>query len=255
MRGSITAKPVLPPLEVMVSYLQYDYGYKNCIEKEVHPEAYELKRLKLLYLQRIALDRAWWVLPLPPRSSVDATPTSTTEIPKDYEVPSFDAEVYEYLAMNAISICLPCRLITLTERDLDDAKALLEQDLETMRGAATPLETPMLKLEGLEVSMAWMVRTVHCMKKLASLQSQKYTPSLDTQEQYIMSLVENGNFNTLEWHAAHVKLEEMQAQEALENWAINALDSVADMEDVSLDELHVRDEPCPSKFNRELTLN
>ena len=70
-----------------------------------------------------------------------------------------------------------------------------------------------------------------------------------------MDLIEAGNVNTLEWNAAHVKLEEMQSQEALEDWALDVLDKVKDIETVSSNDLFVRDEPCPIEYTTELILN
>ena len=84
------AATTLPSLEKMAPYLQYDYGYPECITEETQPGAYKLKQLKLEYLQLISLDRAWWVLPLPPRTSSEITPMSTTKVSDDYKVPSFD---------------------------------------------------------------------------------------------------------------------------------------------------------------------
>ena len=217
-----------------------------------HAEAFELKRLKLEYLQEIAIDASRWVLPLPPRTVTDTTPFSTTRLPDDYNVPSFGPDIYEYLNENALMLALPCRLITLTDGDVDNASALLKQDLETLRESASPHHTPILRLEELAISQNWMIRSVHCMKSLATAQMQKFTKSAKELEDHIMSMTENGNVtNTLEWNAAHVRLEEMQSQEALETWALSFWDSVSQMETES-DDLFIRDEPCPEKHTAEL---
>jgi hypothetical protein len=249
LAGGSVASHSLPSLDGLVPYLQTDYGYVECIRKESQPDAFELKRLKLLYLQRIATDRDWWVLPLPPRTSTGDTPVSTTEISRDYKVPSFGPDVYEYLDANALRISLPCRLITLTGGDLEDASALLKQDLKTLKESPTPLQTPVLRLEELEVPIDWMIRTIHCMRTLASTQLRKYKMSVEDQENHVMTLAENGTWNTLEWYVAHMKLEEMQSLEAISNWALGALEIVADIEGVSLD---VRSEPCPERYSLEL---
>lgn len=245
------ARPSLPSLEKMSLYLQQDYGYEKCITKKDHPDASDLKLLKLWYLQQISIDSSRWVLPLPPRSSTQATPVSTTKLPKNYKVPTFDDSVYDYLQANALGLSLPCRLITLTETDLDNAAELLKEDLRTLKLSDSPQQTPMLKLEELEVSFGWMGRTIHCIKSLAMAQTQKYTLTSVDQESYIMSLVEAGNINTLEWNAAHVKLEEMQSQEALENFATGFFNSIAEMEGTS-NEFYTRDKPCPLEYTTEL---
>ena len=233
----------LPQLEKLMPYLQYDYGYPECITKDTHPKSFELKRLKLRYLQLIAQDRAFWVLPLPPRNSDSTTPTSTTTF-SEYNVPPFGLgqDVYEYLNQNALSISLPCRVTSLTDDDLPDAEALLKEDIERLEGA-TDLEMTVLKLEELEVNINWMARTIHCMKDLASYRMNEHPLTVDDQAQYVLSLVEGGNTNSFEWMAAQMRLEEMFSNIVLESWLMSALESVTDMEDV--DELYLRDEPCP----------
>ncbi len=205
--------PSSPSPENMVPYLRYDYGYDECVTRESHPEAFELKRLKLEYLRRIAIDPSRWVLPLPPRSSSDATPFSTTAAPdaETYEVPSFGPEVQEYLEANALGASLPCRLIALADGDLDDAAASLTEDLRRLKGASfAPHETPVLHLEEIEISLSWFARTVQCMARLASAQGDKSAASIEEQERYVLNLVKDGNVDTLEWNAAHVKLEEIR---------------------------------------------
>lgn len=241
----------LPSLDELIPYLQMDYGYVECIRKESQPDAFELKRLKLLYLQRITTNQEWWVLPLPPRSSTGNTPTSTTDISNDFKVPSFGPIVSEYLDTNALRVSLPCRLITLTGGDLKDASSLLIQDLTTLEISTTLMRTPELRLEGLDVSIEWMTRTIHCMRTLASTELQKYELSVADQESRVYALAKKGSWNTLEWFLAHMKLEEMQSLEAMANWAQGALDSVTTIQGVSLDEV-VRSEPCPKTYSLEL---
>ena len=66
-----------------------------------------------------------------------------------------------------------------------------------------------------------------------------------------MTLAGKAGWNTLEWHVAHMKLEEMQSLEAIANWAHRALDSVADIEGVSL-AVPLQSEPCPASYSFEL---
>lgn len=234
----------LPDLEQMMSYLQFDHGYPECIDKELHPAAFRLKELKSRYLQEIAIDSSRWALPLPPRLSTDITPISTTILPNDYTVPTFGTDVYEYLETHALSISLPCRLITLTEKDLDDAEAFLLKDMETLEKAASPLDTPTLRLEELQVSPAWMIRTIHCMRTMASTQKAMYATTIERKTREIMELARDGKSNTLEFNAAHIMLGEIQSQEALETWAWDVLQSVSGMEGLSPQDLYVRSEPC-----------
>jgi len=246
MSGTSKANDNLQSAEIMLPYLEYDYGYSECITKE-NQEAFELKRLKLKYLQRIASNRQFWVLPMPPRVSTEATPRSTTTLPDDYNVPAFSEDIYEYLNVNALSLMLPCRLITLTGEDIDDAKSLLQEDLDTLDRSTTG-ETPPLRLEELEVSLTWMIKCIHCMKKLAAIQFDRYTVSIEDKIDKIYSFAKSGRHNSLEWYAAHVALEEMQIK-ALHTWTTAALESVVDEE---MGELYVRDEPCPEEYSISL---
>ena len=234
----------LPDLEQMLLYLQHDHGYPECIKKELHPDAFRLKELKSRYLRGIAIDSSRWALPLPPRVSTDTTPLSTTRLPEDYAVPSFTAEVYEFLETHALSISLPCRLVTLTENDLENAEDFLQSDMETLEKAASPVDVPTLQLEELQVSPAWMIRTIHCMRMMASAQKEMYGTTIASKTRDIMELARDGKSNTLEFNAAHVTLGEMQSQEALETWALDVLLSVSGMEGLSPDDLDVRSEPC-----------
>ena len=244
MGGTSKTNDKLLSADIMLPYLQYDYGYPECITKE-NQDAFELKRLKLKYLQRIGDNRQFWVLPLPPRVSTESTPRSTTTLPDDYNVPAFSEDIYEYLNVNALSLMLPCRLITLTGEDIDDAKSLLQEDLDTLDKWING-EIPPLRLEELEVSLPMMARTIHCMKKLAAIQFDRYEE--DQIINKINSLAESGRYNSLEWHAANVALEEMQIK-ALHTWATAALESVIDEE---MGELYVRDEPCPEDYSISL---
>ena len=74
-------------------------------------------------------------------------------------------------------------------------------------------------------------------------QVKKYHPwSVAKQEEYVMSLVESGSvINSLEWNAAHVKLMEMQSQEALAIWAQYFFDSIVEMGASQ----RFRVKPCP----------
>lgn len=233
----------LPDIEAMMPYLQYDYGYAECIGEG--SASFRLKELKAKYLQQIAIDASRWTLRLPPRVSSDVTPSSTTTLPEEYSIPSFGSEVYEYLETHALSISLPCRLITLTEKDLTNVEDFLMKDIVTLEDANSPLDTPRLKLEDSEVSPAWMVRTIHCLLVMANRQKQMYDP-IDNKIQEITTLIQAGRTNTLEFNSAQVVAGEVQSQETLESWALDVLQSVyqSNVEGVSPDINIVRSEPC-----------
>ena len=183
-----------------------DYGNPECIQKNSQPDAVELKRLKHLYLQRIATDRDWWFLQLPPRSSIVSTPFSTIDV-KEYEVPMFGDDVYDFLDRNALTISLPCRLITLTGEDVEDASSLLTRDLEALEGSITTSQTSsLLLLQELEVSMAWTYRIIRCMQTLASTQYTAISCPLRNRrtvswllQRWVHGIVWNGSWPRLSW--------------------------------------------------------
>mmetsp|Transcript_24444 Transcript_24444/g.36449 ORF Transcript_24444/g.36449 Transcript_24444/m.36449 type:complete len:329 (+) Transcript_24444:1-987(+) len=240
-----------PPQETMLKYLQRDFGYFECIQGKKHPEAAELKQLKSLYLQKISTDNERWSVPLPPRAKSNKTPISTTTIPDNYKVPSFGVDIDEYLESAALKASLPCRLITLTHRDLDgNGYTILIEDLEEMNEGSSGA---LLKLEWAEINIAWMIRTLHCMHTLASVQKQRYGTSVASQEKQILEMRENNSrVDSFEWNAAHLKLGEMQSQEVIENFTLLFLESM-EMDDNSED-FFVRNEPCPWEYSKELLL-
>jgi hypothetical protein len=245
LTGSLGVSPTLIELDSLIPYLQMDYGNPECIQKNSQPDAdaVELKRLKHLYLQRIATDRDWWFLQLPPRSSIVSTPFSTIDV-KEYEVPMFGDDVYDFLDRNAMTISLPCRLITLTGEDVEDASSLLTQDLEALEGSlpTSSQTSSLLLLQELEVSMAWTYRIIRCMRTLASTQLHSYKLSVKEQEDSVLALAKVGAWNSLEWFMAQVKLEEMQSLEVMEKWAAGALDSLQEFDGI------IRSEPCPREY-------
>jgi CheY-like chemotaxis protein len=133
--------------------------------------------------------------------------------------------------MNALTISLPCRLITLTGEDVEDASSLLTQDLEALEGSLTTSQTfSLLLLQELEVSMAWTYRIIQCMQTLASTQLRKYKLSVKEQEDSVLALAKVGAWNSLEWFLAQVKLEEMQSLEVMVKWAAGALESLQEFD-------------------------
>ena len=232
LTGNLGVSPTLIELGSLIPYIQMNYGYLESIKNDNQPDAdaVELKRLKLLYLQRIATDRDWWFLQLPPRSSIVSTPFSTRDV-NEYEVPVFGDDIYDFLDMNALTISLPCRLITLTGEDVEDASSLLTQDLEALEGSLTTSQTSsLLLLQELEVSMAWTYRIIQCMQTLASTQLRKYKLSVKEQEDSVLALAKMGAWNSLEWFLAQVKLEEMQSLEVMVKWAAGALESLQEFD-------------------------
>jgi hypothetical protein len=97
-------------------YLQFDDGYIDCIQgPDVHPEEYQLKKLKMEHLIRIANDAKYWVVNVHPRaphsSPVESSDISITDAPPELD-PS-------KLRMDFSRLVDTCRLLSLTTDDYD----------------------------------------------------------------------------------------------------------------------------------------
>lgn len=109
----------------------------------------------------------------------------------------------------------------------------------------------MLNLEEIEISMNHFIRTMQCMQKLVSVEGS----SIQKQRQYINDIMKAGGVNTLEWNAAHMKLEELQSQQALESFTSDVLESIFSSIEVVPEDFIVRQEHCHEEHTIALLLN
>jgi hypothetical protein len=99
----------------MRRYLQYDDGYKECIDPEKNPEAFHLKQLKLQHLLATANDSKRWTVKASPRAP-KSEPVEASDVPITEEVPDLDAR---NIRMDYTALVSNCRLMSLIESDLD----------------------------------------------------------------------------------------------------------------------------------------
>lgn len=116
-------------------YLQFDDGYKECIQgPDVHPEEYQLKKLKIEHLIKIANNAKFWVVNVKPRVR-NSYPVESSDMPISEKAPELDPAS---LRMDFTHLIDTCRLLSLTTRDYDGkAIDLLTENLKGNNFVAT----------------------------------------------------------------------------------------------------------------------
>eukprot|EP00980_Cylindrotheca_fusiformis_P030706 scaffold25278_cov132-Cylindrotheca_fusiformis.AAC.7 len=130
----------------LIRYLQYDDGYTDCIDgPETHPEQFELKKLKLDHLVRIANNRKSWIVYVPPRAP-KSNPAESSDIPITETVPEIDPK---NIRVNFSKLIETCRIISMIESDyggkgmdmlrsnLGNATFVLEKDNDSLEYRAS----------------------------------------------------------------------------------------------------------------------
>jgi hypothetical protein len=219
----------------LLKYLLHDDGYKECIQPEKHPEAAELKLLKMAHLERIADDMSRWLLPLPPRNP-DSVPLVSTDIPITLEPPSFDRDaVTAYLSTALEDVLSTCRLITLTHRDLNGgATALLKDSLEQDKDVSVEKGE-----EALEV------RAHVCLARLASTSLDKFGVTVE-EEMANVAKLNRERFQTRQWNVAHERLGEMQSLQAIIDFA-RGYAAHLQLENPPSEDFMISRHPCPTQ--------
>lgn len=229
--------------QLLSRYLVFDDGYTECIQKELHPEAFELKKLKLEHLNRIANDPKRWVLRMPPRTE-RSLPAKSTEVPIRYDPPDFDVN---RLNLDASKIIETCRLISLTNDDFDgNATAVLKEALEHD-------EPLFIDNQGNDLEY----RALTCLSRLSAIARWRYKQELDEEMALVRELTHEA-FHSRMWTAAQVRLGEIQTLEVLHRVAISGVMEMTNRIQMeantdSLDVIpHMHEQPCPAEFTQAL---
>lgn len=227
----------------MSRYLVFDDGYKECIQKDLHPEAFALKKLKLEHLCRIANDSKQWILTMQPRTD-KSRPSKSTEIPITYDPPDFDIE---NLKLDASKIIETCRLISLTNDDFDgNAIQVLTEALDNDEPLA-------IDNQGVELEY----RALACLSRLTGMSKWRYKQDLDTEMALVRELTHEA-FQSRMWTAAQVRLGEMQTLEVLHRVALSGVMEMTnriqkEANSDSYDVLpHIHEQPCPVEYTDAL---
>jgi hypothetical protein len=95
-------------------YLQYDDGYTDCIKgTDTHPEQFELKKLKLDHLVRIANNRKSWIVNVPPRAP-KSQPAESSDVLISEAIPEIDPGT---VRIDFSKLIETCRIISIVNSD------------------------------------------------------------------------------------------------------------------------------------------
>jgi hypothetical protein len=178
-------------------YLQYDDGYKNCIQKDINPPEFRLKQLKWMHLANIANDSKSWIVTLQPRVPESQPKKSSnvliTELP-----PKIDPRK---LRMDLTHIVDTCRLLALTVNDYDGtAIQVLEDNLGNNTFVVNDPGNDALEY-----------RSLMFLARLAGTALLQYSPvTPDKEYQNVLQLNKANAIGNRDWTAGHLRLGEMQ---------------------------------------------
>ncbi len=179
----------------MKRYLMYDDGYDECVQKDLHPKAFRLKRLKWLHLAKIANDPKFWVATLKPRSP-NSRPNKSSDLFVQEQPPEINPQK---LGMDMTHLVETCRLLALTVDDLDgSAIQVLEKNLSNST-FVVPKGNDALEY-----------RSLMFLARLSGMALMQYPVNLKKEYSNVLQLNKGGAFGTVEWTTAHLRLGEMQ---------------------------------------------
>ena len=228
--------------QLLSRYLMFDDGYDECIQQEVHPEAFELKRLKLEHLLRIANIPNRWILKMSPRSR--SLPAKSTEVPITYDPPDFDVQ---NLHLDASKLIETCRLISLTTVDFDG------NALKVLQDALNNDEPLVIENQGDNLEY----RALACLSRLSGLSRWRYKQDIEAEMKLVRELTYEA-FQSRMWTAAQVRLGEIQTLDVLHRVAISGVMEMTkriqkEMNSESFDVLpHIHEQPCDVEFTKAL---
>ena len=179
-------------------YLAYDDGYQNCVQKELHPEAFRLKQLKWLHLAKIANDPKSWIATLQPRAP-ESRPRESSDLLITELPPQVDPRK---LRMDITHLVETCRLLALT---VDDYEGNAIKVLDDNLGNDTFVVT--------KGSQALEYRSLMFLARMASTALLQYPVTLKKEYDNVLQLnKENAIFGNSSWTAAQLRLGEMQVR-------------------------------------------
>jgi hypothetical protein len=201
----------------VLRYLQYDDGYLDCVDPAAEPvPAYELKKLKYLYLLRRADSIPSWTVVMHPRKR-SRPPKSDLDGPKKAGyIPPYNPVQHPPVA-NGTSAYTTCRVIALMDGDYDGRAVELLSSLanDTSRNSLPPLRRsgsrPSATDAGVGGGAAWEdaleYRTLHCMTRLIAASMQILNTTLDEQMDALRH--PDNQHPSWGWHFAQLKLGEV----------------------------------------------
>mmetsp|Transcript_28217 Transcript_28217/g.66242 ORF Transcript_28217/g.66242 Transcript_28217/m.66242 type:complete len:701 (+) Transcript_28217:179-2281(+) len=217
-------------------YLTFDDGYSDCIQKDLHPEAYKLKQLKWMHLAKIANDPKSWIVTLQPRAP-KSRPRESSDLLISEVPPKIDSRT---LRMDLTRVMDTCRL--------------LELILDDYEGNAIQVLTDNLNNDTFVVAQgndSLEYRSLMCLARLAGTALVQYNPSNVNKEfENALKLNKEHAFGKDTWTAAQLRLGEMQSLEAVWGTAMAfARQMSKDMEKTEMATSYkIRDKSCPAEY-------
>jgi hypothetical protein len=243
LSGDLAEGLVKHQKKLLSHYLIFDDGYQECIEKESHPSGFELKRLKLEHLTRIANNPKSWVLKMQPRTD-KSLPAKSSHIPITYDPPDFDIK---NLSLDASKIIETCRLISLTEDDFDgNAIQVLKEALEKDELLVIDNQGDILEF-----------RALTCLARLSGASRWRFRQRIDDEMALVKDLTQD-SFQSRLWTGAQMRLGEIQTLDVLHRVAVSGVMEMTNRiqmaaNDTSHDVLpHIHEHPCPEEFTHAL---
>jgi hypothetical protein len=218
-------------------YLSFDDGYERCIGGLTsHPEQAELKRLKFEHLMKIANVPNRWETIFPPRNP-NSAPAESFDVQITTDLPFFDRE---FLAStyNMDAIHSTCRLMSMLDTDFGGKAAeMLRHHLDT-ENYMLPNGNDSFEFRSLMCVARWS-GTALIRQELMSNAAEAFRQTGRLNEY---------GYGSKAWTAAHVRMGEMQALQALTNLIMETATKFwKDKKHNAPPEYKMRDIACPSE--------
>ena len=223
-------------------YLDFDDGYERCIAGPTsHPEQAELKRLKFEHLLKIANVPERWETIFPPRNP-NSGPAESFDVQITKDLPFFDRKQLAS-AYNMDTIHSTCRIMSILETDFDGAAAdMLRQNLHD-DNYFLPNGNDSFEFRSLMCVARWS-GTGLVRQELMSNAAEAFRQAGRLNEY---------DYGSKAWTAAHVRMGEMQALQALTNLIMETATKYwKDKKHNPPPEYKMRDTACPSEDSNYL---
>jgi hypothetical protein len=225
----------------LTRYLQFDDGYDECVQESTNPQGFAMKRLQLEYLLRIANTPRHWIVRMPSREP-NALPRTLSHENTNKTAPV----ITRRSTVNFKKVVETCRIISM---HVDDYNGTAIDVLERALDADTGIFEPPPPLPEDEMSAEF--RSLICTGRMAIVALGRFPRSAQEERQ----LIEESEFQSINWTAAHIRLGEMQTLEVLRGMTFAAARRIKEtVQKVFPDSPMpvVRDKPCPWEYTTPL---
>jgi hypothetical protein len=237
--SGITQKIKSTQAPSVMKYLEFDDGYERCIAGPAsHPEQAELKRLKFEHLMKIANVPERWETIFPPRNP-NSGPAESFDIQITKDLPFFQREQLAS-SYNMDSIHATCRLMSILDTDFGgSATEMLRHHLDD-ESYILPSGNDSFEFRSLMCVARWS-GTGLVRQELMSNAAEAFRQTGRLNEY---------DYGSKAWTAAHVRMGEMQALQALTNLIMETATKFwKDKKHNPPPEYKMRDIACPSEYS------